>query len=621
MERKFPRITVNNAFAFIILLLTIIFICICVNKYRNPIDQIENLRHTDFSGIYTINDDDLSYTIPENHRIDLDNINEINFKIKFKENIEKGTQINLHLNGVDIDIFQNGIKIYSSSDAKDISKISDILGAKWVNFISPGIIKGDIITIVVKSKRDAISKVYLNNFLGNISQGDYFSLLKNQLETDLPKILMSVFTFVIGFVLLVVLITFKIMKSPIEIGSLSCAMVVISGSIASFINYDYITLIFVDYALVYIIDYLNLLLLMLFILFYVRIYIYHKSISTAIDVFICIWTIIIIGYFICQSLGLREMIGFTKNIINIAALILVFLFFFLIIEYKNCKGSFFALNFTIFLIVAMIIEAYNMSKENDFLYFAFGPGILIFSIAHFISIMIKAQKSFVQAAKAEKIENELIQSKVSVMLSQIQPHFLYNTLVVIRQLCDINPKTAKEAVTEFATYLRGNLDSLTFNTTIPFEKEMEHIENYVSLEKKRFGDKINIEYDFECLDFDVPSLTVQTVVENAIRHGITKRKEGGTVTIRTRENSKRYIIEVHDNGVGMDLTKPPEHRDNRSHIGLDNVRKRMESMCNGELLFNSTPNIGTTVYMSVPKAKENTDKNKSNKISKKNRKE
>lgn len=610
MERKFPKITVNNAFALLILLLTIIFLSICADKYSTPIDEIKNLQHINFSGIYTINDDDFSYTIPKNYKIDLDDINKINFKISFKEIIENDMPINLHLNDVNVEVFQNDVEIYSSYKEKNISKISDVIGSRWVSFPSPGIDTDDIITIIVTSKEETIPKVCLNNFLGNISQGDYFSLLKNQLETDLTKILIAVFTFVIGFVLLVVLLTFKIMNSPIEIGSISCAMLIISGSIAAFINYDYITLIFVDSALVYIIDYLNLLLLMLFILFYIRIYIHHKSIIRAIDWFICIWTIIIIGYFICQSLGLSQMIGFTKNIINIAILILAFLFIFLIIEYKNCKGSIFTLNFTMLLILTMLVEVYNKVAENDFVYIAFGLGILLFSTTHFISIMIKAQKSFVQAAKAEQIENELIQSKVSVMLSQIQPHFLYNTLVVIRQLCDINPKTAKEAVTEFATYLRGNLDSLTFNTTIPFEKEMEHIENYVSLEKKRFGDKINLEYDFECLDFDVPSLTVQTIVENAIRHGITKRKEGGTVTIRTRETNKRYIIEVHDNGVGMDLTKPPEYSDNRSHIGLDNVRKRVESMCNGELLFNSTPNIGTTVYMSVPKVEENIDSNK-----------
>ena len=610
MERKLPKITVSNVFAFLILLLTIIFISICINKYSKPINNIENLKHTDFSGTYTINDDDLSYTIPENHKIKLDNINKINLKIKFKEKIKEGTQVNLYINKVNVEIFQNGIEIYSYNNTNNHNTVIDAIGAEWVNFPSPGIEKNDIITIIVTSKQQSISQVYLSNFLGNISQGNHYSLLKNQIETDLPQIVMAVFTFVIGFVLLVVLLTFKIMRSPIEIGSLSCAMLVISGGVASFVNYDYITLIFSDSILVSIIDYLNLLLLMLFILFYTRIYIHNKSINKAIDIFIYIWTIIIICYFIYQSLGLTMLVALTKNIVNIAILILIFLLIFLVMEYKNCKGTLFSLNFTILLIISMLAEVYNKAKNNEFIYIAFEVGVLIFAITHFISIMIKAQKSFVQAAKAEKIENELIQSKVSVMLSQIQPHFLYNTLVVIRQLCDINPKTAKEAVTEFATYLRGNLDSLTLNTTIPFEKEMEHIENYVSLEKKRFGDKINLEYDFECLDFDVPSLTVQTIVENAIRHGITKRKEGGTVTIRTRESKKRYIIEVHDNGIGMDLTKPPEYNDSRSHIGLDNVRKRVESMCNGELLFNSTPNIGTTVYMSIPKSEENIDKSK-----------
>lgn len=609
MERKLPKITVSNVFAFLILLLTIIFISICINKYSKPINNTENLKHTDFSGTYTINNDDLSYTIPKNNKIKLDNINKISFKIKFKEKIDKSTQINLYANKVNIEIFQNGNEIYSNDGENNYNDIVNVIGAEWINFSSPGIEKNDIITIVITSEQEYISKQYLNNFLDNISQGNHYSLLKNQIETDLPQILMSLFTFVIGFVLLVVLLTFKIMRSPIEIGSLSCAMLVISGGIASFINYDYITLIFADSILVNIIDYLNLLLLMLFLLFYIRIYIHNKSISKAIDFFIYIWTAIIICYYIYQSLGLTTLIILTKNIVSITILILLFLIVFLIIEYKNCKGTLFSLNFTILLVISILVEAYNKAKNSEFICIVFEIGILIFAVTHFVSIMIKAQKSFVQAAKAEKIENELIQSKVSVMLSQIQPHFLYNTLVVIRQLCDINPKTAKKAITEFATYLRGNLDSLTLNTTIPFEKEMEHIENYVSLEKKRFGDKINLEYDFECLDFDIPSLTVQTIVENAIRHGITKRKEGGTVTIRTRESKKRYIIEVHDNGVGMDLTIPPEYSDNRSHIGLDNVRKRVESMCNGELLFNSTPNIGTTVYMSIPKPKENTDKN------------
>lgn len=610
MERKLPKITVSNAFAFILFVFTILFIVICVNKYAQKPEEELKLKHTGFSGIYTLNYNDFSYTIPENGKLWLDDIKEISFKIKFDEKIPKGTQINLYVDNANIEVYQNNNQIYSYYTKNQISSIESVLGGKWISFSSPEISRSDFITIIITAENETIEKVYLNNFLGNISQGSEYLLLLNKFEVNLPQLLISIVTFTIGFILLVVLATFKIMKSPVEIGSLSCAMVILLGGIASFINYDYITLIFGNSLLVNIIDYLNLLLLMLFILFYVRIYIHNKTINNAIDFFIYTWTIIIIGFFIYQALGLSDIILFTKYIINVSIITLSFLILFLIIEYKNCKGSRFTLNFTIVFIASMVLETYNKSTNSDFIYTPFQLGILIFSVTNFSSIMVKAQKSFVQAAKAEEIENELIQSKISIMLSQIQPHFLYNTLVVIRQLCDINPKTAKEAITEFATYLRGNLDSLTLNSNIPFEKEMEHIENYVSLEKKRFGDKINLEYDIECLDFDVPSLTVQTIVENAIRHGITKRKEGGTVTIRTREAKKYYVIEVHDNGVGMDLTKPPEYNDNRSHIGLENVKKRVESICNGEVLFNSTPNIGTTVYMSIPKPEETTPKKK-----------
>ncbi|MEE1126300.1 MAG: histidine kinase [Acutalibacteraceae bacterium] len=610
MEKKLPKITVSNVFAFILFLFSTLFIVICINKYSDEPDNDLMLNHTAFSGIYTINQNDFSYTIPEGGKLWLDNIKEIGFKIRFDEEIPKETQINLYIDNVNVEVYKNDYKIYSYNTEKQKNSIASAIGGKWISFHSPGITYNDRISIILKAEHDTIQKNYLSNFLGNISQGSYYSLLLYQFEANLPQIVISLVTFIIGFVLLVVLATFKIMKSPIEIGNLSCAMVIILGGLASFINYDYITLIFGDSLLLNIVDYLNLLFLMLFILFYIRIYIHTKTINKAIDFFIYSWTIIIIGFFIYQGLGLSDIIFFTEYIVNVAIVMLGFIFLFLIIEYRDCKGSIVTLNFTLLFIATMIIEAYNKSTNNDFIYRAFRLGVLIFSITHFLTIMIKTQNSFIKAARAEKMENELIQSKISIMLSQIQPHFLYNTLVVIRQLCDINPKTAKEAITEFATYLRGNLDSLTLNSNIPFEKEMEHIENYVSLEKKRFGDKINLEYDIECLDFDVPSLTVQTIVENAIRHGITKRKEGGTVTIRTRETKKYYEIEVHDNGVGMDLTKPPEYSDNRSHIGLDNVRKRVESICNGEVLFNSTPNIGTTVYMSIPKPKENTEKKK-----------
>lgn len=139
-----------------------------------------------------------------------------------------------------------------------------------------------------------------------------------------------------------------------------------------------------------------------------------------------------------------------------------------------------------------MIELMFRINSGEFFVYIFECGLLLFAILQFVVLMIFSKRNYEQAIRTKEMENELIQSKISIMLSQIQPHFLYNTLVVIRQLCDINPKMAKEAVTEFANYLRGNLDSLTLNTTIPFEKEMEHVENYISLEKRDLVIKLTL---------------------------------------------------------------------------------------------------------------------------------
>ncbi len=205
--------------------------------------------------------------------------------------------------------------------------------------------------------------------------------------------------------------------------------------------------------------------------------------------------------------------------------------------------------------------------------------------------------------RAKKLEEELAQNRIAIMLSQIQPHFLYNSLVVIKQLCDIDPKEAKEAITEFSSYLRGNLDALTRSAPISFEQEMEHVETYLALEKKRFGEKIHIEYDIKAKGFFLPVLSLQPIVENAVRYGITKTEEGGTLTIASREEEHAYLIIVSDSGMGVEPT--PTQFDKRSHVGMENVRNRLQSMCGGNLYINSVAGEGTKVTIEIPKEEEN----------------
>ena len=205
----------------------------------------------------------------------------------------------------------------------------------------------------------------------------------------------------------------------------------------------------------------------------------------------------------------------------------------------------------------------------------------------------------IQQEQIIELENELLQSKISIMLSQIQPHFIYNSLNAIKGLCLIDPGLARETIEEFSRYLRVNLDSLSINKPVDFEREFQHVTTYLSLEKKRFNDKLNILYYIDVKNFLIPALTLQPIVENAVRHGVTKREFGGTVTIKTEDTGSDVVISVIDDGVGFD-TASMENND-RINVGISNVKKRLLTMCHGTLSIHSIPDTGTTAIIKIPK--------------------
>ena len=197
-------------------------------------------------------------------------------------------------------------------------------------------------------------------------------------------------------------------------------------------------------------------------------------------------------------------------------------------------------------------------------------------------------------------EKDLLQLQVSAMISQMQPHFLYNSLAVIEALCEEDPKLAAEATSAFSDYLRENMNFAVMNDPISFSDELNHIKTYVWLEKLRFPNKLNIEYDTQCTDFPVPALSVQPMVENAIKHGICKSKHGGTVKISSFETGSHYGITVCDDGIGFDAGKTVD--DGKRHLGIENTRFRIHEMVGGSLDITSVPEKGTMVKIIVPKS-------------------
>ena len=204
-----------------------------------------------------------------------------------------------------------------------------------------------------------------------------------------------------------------------------------------------------------------------------------------------------------------------------------------------------------------------------------------------------------QKNEIERKEVEQIKMETSLMLSQIQPHFLYNSLSTIAELCDEDPALAEKATTTFADYLRENMDCIGSETPISFAEEMRHVEKYVWLEKLRFGDRVNVEYELSRTDFIIPALTLQPLVENAIKHGICKKKGGGTVKITSYDDGKSYIITIVDDGIGFDPSEKPNGE--RRHVGIENVQKRLESMVDGSMKIETAPGKGTAVTITIPK--------------------
>ena len=229
--------------------------------------------------------------------------------------------------------------------------------------------------------------------------------------------------------------------------------------------------------------------------------------------------------------------------------------------------------------------------------------ILMFAIA--LILLLKVVPQNLNAAirarelEAEKkiLSAELAESRIATMISQIQPHFIYNTLGTIEQLCITEPQAASKLVRNFSLYLRGNFSELDNAKPIMFSQEMNHVKHYTDIEQVRFPD-MTIQYDLRTVEFLLPALSVQPLVENAIKHGLMGLEEGGIVTISAYETVESYMVEVTDDGVGFDMNAG---YDETKHVGIKNIRGRIEAMCNGTLTIESKVGSGTKATIKIPK--------------------
>ena len=209
--------------------------------------------------------------------------------------------------------------------------------------------------------------------------------------------------------------------------------------------------------------------------------------------------------------------------------------------------------------------------------------------------LITLHESDMQTSLAMK-ELELSRNKVALLRQQIRPHFVFNSLHIIKSLIRTDQDLAVRSIEDFSEYLRANVDAIASDRLIPFDDELSLIRAYVSLALADKSKNITVNYEIGERDFRLPILSIEPLVENAIRHGVAL---GGTVTLLTKSTPDEIIIIVSDDGKGFAASRAAG-QSLRPGSGIANVRARLAAQCNGTLEIDSDEN-GTEVTVRLPR--------------------
>ncbi len=215
---------------------------------------------------------------------------------------------------------------------------------------------------------------------------------------------------------------------------------------------------------------------------------------------------------------------------------------------------------------------------------------------------LQLNQSMVQAdteKRIDAVEQRLSRDQALLMTVQMQPHFIFNTLSSIESLCQTDAFSAVESIQNLSGYLRSNLDALTSESLIPFDDELRHVRQYIALEQADPARYFRFEYELDVRNFLLPALTVQPIVENAVKHGaLTHRDGSGRVMLSTEELGSYVRITVTDNGT--DSSALTEAQRQRRGVGIENTRKRLAALCGGSLEY-STGETGTKAVILLPR--------------------
>ena len=259
---------------------------------------------------------------------------------------------------------------------------------------------------------------------------------------------------------------------------------------------------------------------------------------------------------------------------------------FALFHYRAALSQRYRIAFTVYFLVPLLCMVVQMFYSN----------VLMTVLGSAVSALIMLWIIVLEQMERQIDQvHEISKQKARITVLQMRPHFIYNTMMSIYYLCKQNPDKAQKVTLEFTDYLRSNFTAIAGEDAIPFTDELKHTQAYLSVEQAQHEDTLFVKFDTPHTMFLLPPLTLQPLVENAIKHGMDPDGHPLNISVTTRQIPSGSEIIVEDDGSGFDTVS-----NNEPHIALENIRERLELMCNGKLEIAPREGGGTVVKVTIP---------------------
>lgn len=515
------------------------------------------------------------------------------FKGHLDGDVMSGEKVFLYLDLASLKVKVNNECVFEIDSSDD---------ARWVKSVAKDVKATDEIEIEIRASKKNLAEKAYKELSESAYIGGELSVFSELMKKSTGQMIASLLIIFIGFGVLIVSMTYinkDLQKLRIY---LYAAIFILFGGFTTLIRYEALVFYFEDpvklMSVVYVLQALTCTSLIL----YIKNFFTDKNlenITTGIALVMCVLFMIIYKKSVDEYKTANELGGQFAQCFLVTFIAETVLIFLELKKKKTREMQYIAISSVVFY-VTILIEFLIYVNKGYFINDIKILGLFIFASMQAGVVIHSAKKTREKATAAAKLEEELRKQQIRVMLSQVKPHFMYNSLGAISALCTTDPEKAKEALSYFSKYLRYNIDSLEERELVPFDTELDAVKNYLFIEKIRFESKLKIVYDIKIEDFMIPPMMLQSIVENAVRHGVTKKNEGGAIYISTFEDDEQIYVEVKDEGLGFD-TELLQSIEIKDHVGIDNTDKRLQNICNGKLTVESTVGKGTTVTMIIPK--------------------